>query len=75
MDVITASTEAVTATPQSGAPATVTLQGGAPAPAPARTKVIELTGITKVYRMGAAGTADIEVHALRGVDLTICQAK
>jgi putative ABC transport system ATP-binding protein len=32
--------------------------------------VIELVDITKVYRMG-----DIEVHALRGVTLTICQGE
>jgi putative ABC transport system ATP-binding protein len=32
--------------------------------------VIELTDLTKVYRMG-----DIEVHALRGVTLTICQGE
>jgi putative ABC transport system ATP-binding protein len=32
--------------------------------------VIELVDITKVYRMG-----DIEVHALRGVSLTICQGE
>jgi putative ABC transport system ATP-binding protein len=32
--------------------------------------VIELVDITKVYRMG-----DIEVHALRGVSLSICQGE
>jgi putative ABC transport system ATP-binding protein len=32
--------------------------------------VIELQDITKVYRMG-----DIEVHALRGVDLSLCQGE
>ena len=37
--------------------------------------VIELTDITKVYRMGSAGAAAIEVQALRGVTLTVCQGE
>jgi putative ABC transport system ATP-binding protein len=37
--------------------------------------VIELEDITKVYRMGAAGATAIEVHALQGVTLSICQGE
>lgn len=37
--------------------------------------VIELTDITKVYRMGSAGAAAIEVWALRGVSATFCQGE
>ncbi len=38
--------------------------------APARKPVIEIRGVTKMYKMG-----DIEVHALRGVDLTIYEGE
>ena len=37
--------------------------------------VIELIDITKVYRMGAAAGTAIEVHALRGVSLALCQGE
>ncbi len=37
--------------------------------------VIELIDITKVYRMGAAGAAAIEVHALRGLTVSFCQGE
>jgi putative ABC transport system ATP-binding protein len=38
--------------------------------APASGPVIEIRDITKVYQMG-----DVEVHALRGVDLEVCQGE
>lgn len=44
-------------------------------PPAAAGRVIELEDITKVYRMGPAGSAGIEVRALRGVTLTICQGE
>jgi putative ABC transport system ATP-binding protein len=37
--------------------------------------VIELADITKVYRMGSAGAAAIEVRALRGVTASFCQGE
>jgi putative ABC transport system ATP-binding protein len=52
---------------------------GMPAPlnseADSNGPVIELIDITKVYRMGSAGAAAIEVQALRGVTLSICQGE
>ena len=39
-------------------------------PAPRREAVFEARGITKVYRMG-----EVEIHALRGVDLDLCAAE
>ena len=40
--------------------------GGAVTPAVNRTPVLRARGVTKVYRMG-----EVEVHALRGVDLDL----
>jgi ABC-type glutathione transport system ATPase component len=37
--------------------------------------VIELLDITKVYRMGSGGASAVEVHALRGVTLSLCQGE
>ena len=48
--------------------------GADPKPAPGG-PVIELIDIKKTYRMGAAGSAAIEVHALRGVTVSFCQGE
>lgn len=50
-------------------------QIGADRSAVANGAVIELSEITKVYRMGPAGAAAIEVRALRGVNASFCQGE